>query len=277
MAAPELSPCADLVRAGDPDRFLSALTAPAEMRERLFVLYAFNLEVARTSSVVSESMIGEIRLQWWRDSIEQIFTHAPIRKHVVVEPLAEVIRNTDLPRAPFDALIDARSFDLYKEPFPDRAAFDMYLARTGGGLMELAARSLAPDMTGKGAKIAKDIGGAVGAAALIRALPTLVARGAIPAPAEAVTDRNALIEGRSDAALSAFINDVARQALETLKAARRRKVNRAAVPAVRAGWMAAGVLKQAIKPGFDPFKDLTEASEFSRRLSLLWRTARRTW
>ncbi len=277
MAAPELSPCAELVRAGDPDRFLSALTAPAVKRERLFTLYAFNLEVARTASVVSEPMIGEIRLQWWRDSIEQIYAGAPIRKHEVVEPLAALIDEAGLPRAPFDALITARSFDLYKDAFADRNAFDMYLADTSGGLMELAARALAPNLAGEGAKITKDIGSALGAAALIRALPVLLSRGAAPLPTELITDRNALMEGTSTPALSSFINSISGSALKTLKAARQRKVNRSAIPAIRAGWRAPRILKLAAKPGFDPFHDLADESEFSRRLSLIWRTARRTW
>ncbi|MEL7216333.1 MAG: phytoene synthase, partial [Pseudomonadota bacterium] len=39
--------CAELVRTGDPDRFLAAMTASVEGRARLFPLYAFNLEVAK--------------------------------------------------------------------------------------------------------------------------------------------------------------------------------------------------------------------------------------
>jgi len=39
--------CAALVAKGDPDRFLSAMTAPVALRGRLLTLYAFNLEVAR--------------------------------------------------------------------------------------------------------------------------------------------------------------------------------------------------------------------------------------
>ena len=44
MADPPLSSCAQQVRRDDPDRFLTALFAPAEAREDLFALYAFNDE-----------------------------------------------------------------------------------------------------------------------------------------------------------------------------------------------------------------------------------------
>ena len=52
--------CAEMVRAGDPDRYLSAMTAPVASRARLLVLYAFNLEVARAPWVTKEEMIAEM-------------------------------------------------------------------------------------------------------------------------------------------------------------------------------------------------------------------------
>jgi len=277
MSAPALSSCAELVRAGDPDRFLSALTAPEAMRERLFALYAFNLEVARAPYVVSEPMLGEIRLQWWRDSIDQIFSGGPVRRHEVVEPLAETIRTTNLPRAPFDALINARAFDLYNDPFADRAAFNAYIDATGGGLMELSARALAPNLGADGAQAARGAGTAAGLASLLRALPELVARGKAPMPAEAIPDRNAFVEGRADAALSGFVSNAASDALTSLTSARKAGIAPAAVPALRAVWRAERLLKRAARPDVDPFRDFTDESEFARRGSLLWRALRATW
>jgi phytoene/squalene synthetase len=57
MASTRLSICADQVRRQDRDRYLTALFAPAERREDLFALYAFNLEVAKTAEVVSEAIM----------------------------------------------------------------------------------------------------------------------------------------------------------------------------------------------------------------------------
>ena len=39
--------CAAMVRSADPDRYFSALFAPAAKRPLLFALYAFNVELAR--------------------------------------------------------------------------------------------------------------------------------------------------------------------------------------------------------------------------------------
>jgi len=73
MAASGLSLCAAELRRGDRDRFLTALFAPADRREALFALYAFNLELARIRESVSQPMLGLIRLQWWRDGLDAIF------------------------------------------------------------------------------------------------------------------------------------------------------------------------------------------------------------
>ncbi|MEJ2028057.1 MAG: squalene/phytoene synthase family protein, partial [Limibacillus sp.] len=72
--------CAAEVRRFDHDRYLSLLLAAEPLRRSLLAIYAFNLEIARTAESVSEPMIGQIRLQWWRDSIEGLYGGAP-RRH----------------------------------------------------------------------------------------------------------------------------------------------------------------------------------------------------
>ena len=50
--------CYDQLRQLDHDRYLTVLLAPADLRDRLVTLYAFNVEIARISEVVSEPMLG---------------------------------------------------------------------------------------------------------------------------------------------------------------------------------------------------------------------------
>ncbi len=76
------------------------------------MLYAFNYEIAKTREVVTETRLGLIRLQWWRDAIGAIYDGKPPLKHEVVEPLAAMIRQYSLPRELFDSLLYAREFDL---------------------------------------------------------------------------------------------------------------------------------------------------------------------
>ncbi|PKP73045.1 MAG: phytoene synthase, partial [Alphaproteobacteria bacterium HGW-Alphaproteobacteria-6] len=42
-----LAACAEMVRAGDPDRFAATMAAAPAIRDRLWPLYAANLEIAR--------------------------------------------------------------------------------------------------------------------------------------------------------------------------------------------------------------------------------------
>ena len=71
--AKTLSYCGQVVRDQDRDRFLLSLFAPADRREALWALFAFNHEIAKTREVVTEMQLGLIRLQWWREQVTNIF------------------------------------------------------------------------------------------------------------------------------------------------------------------------------------------------------------
>src|SRR5689334_20676146 len=86
-----LSPLAALVRRHDRDRYQTALFAPADRRDALFALYAFNYEVARVRENVSQPMLGQIRLQWWREVIAASYAGAPARRHEIVQPRVATI------------------------------------------------------------------------------------------------------------------------------------------------------------------------------------------
>lgn len=102
----------NIVRQQDSDRFLLSLMVGGRYRPALWALFAFNYEIAKTREVVSDTTIGLIRLQWWRDAIKEIYEGQPVRQHEVVEALAEAIKQYNLPREDFDNLIYAREFDL---------------------------------------------------------------------------------------------------------------------------------------------------------------------
>src|SRR6201987_1318089 len=119
-----LSPVAALVRRHDRDRYQTALFAPAACREALFALYAFNYEIARVRESVTQPMLGQIRLQWWRENIAAAFEGGPIRHHPVAEALTTGMRDLQLSRDHFDRLIDGRETDLADEPPATLAALE---------------------------------------------------------------------------------------------------------------------------------------------------------
>ena len=128
--------CLSLLRDADPDRYLACLWMPEQLRGPAAALYAFNAEITRIPALVSEPMPGEIRLQWWREVIggERETGDQPVAMAVL-----DAIRRHDLPRATFEAYFDARLFDLYHDPVPDRAFLEGYAGETASALLQLTA------------------------------------------------------------------------------------------------------------------------------------------
>lgn len=244
--------CAALVERGDPDRFAAVMAAPVAARERLFVLYAFNLELARAPWVTKEPMIAEMRLQWWRDVVAEAGQGRPARAHEVAAPLAALIGAAGLPVAVLDRLVEARRWDVYRDPFEDEAAFDAYLEDTGAGLMWLAGRALgAPE----GAEAAlRAVGWATGLAGFLRAVPELEARGRVP-----------LLDGRG-----AAVAGLAREGLLRMAAARAglRGLGSARAATI-AGWQTEALLRRAAREPALVAEGRLALSEFGRRWGLL--------
>mgnify|MGYP003628551030 FL=1 len=109
------------------------MAAPVAARRVLFPIYAFNVEVARAPWVTEEPMIAEMRLQWWRDALEEMASGGTVRRHEVTLPLADVV-DGDGARA-LDRLVAARRWDVYKDGFEDAEHFKEYLDATAGELM----------------------------------------------------------------------------------------------------------------------------------------------
>jgi NADH dehydrogenase [ubiquinone] 1 alpha subcomplex assembly factor 6 len=102
---------ADLRRA-DPDRHLLSLFYPAPVRMPLQALFLLNHEIARTRSMVTDTNLGLIRLQWWRDEIAKIYAGKDSGQIPVLSTLAPAIGQGKLPFELFETLLFAREFDL---------------------------------------------------------------------------------------------------------------------------------------------------------------------
>lgn len=130
------------LKAVDPDRYRSALFADKAAREKLLTLYAFHAELAKVPERVSEPMLGEIRYQWWRECIEEIYAGGPVRSHEVAAPLTALLRDSAMPRFWADRLIDGRARDLDPEPFKSVEEARLYCQNTSGTLMQMAVHLL---------------------------------------------------------------------------------------------------------------------------------------
>ena len=133
----------DTVRRSDPDRWLASrfITDPAQ-RADVIALYAFDHVLARVPFQVSEPLMGEIRLTWWSEALDEIFEGRTVRSHPAALGLAAAVRGRGLDRAPLDSLIEARMGDLEPQTFADEAAAVAYADMTAGALMQAAAQAL---------------------------------------------------------------------------------------------------------------------------------------
>jgi phytoene synthase len=176
-----------IAREGDPDRYLSALFAPADARSDLLALYAFNVELARIDEQVSEPGLGEIRLQWWCDAIPGAAAGEPTG-HPVADALGHAMRRRGLSQEAIAGLIDARRFDISVRLMADQTALKTYVADTAGALFLLAAEIVGPCAKGDQCQAitsaAKAAGQAYGLTGLMRALPVHATRGRIDLPAD---------------------------------------------------------------------------------------------
>lgn len=253
--------CAEQVRKGDPDRFLSAMTARPEKREALFVLYAFNLEVARIPWLTQETLIAEMRFQWWLDTIEEIGAGKPNLGNEVATALSELVQIGELPRNLLTGLVRARQFDIYRQPFGDKVDFWEYVDQSAGNLMWLAALSLGAGSEAE--RTIRSMAKASGLAALLRALPELRASG-----------RPVLADVTDDA-----LRLLATEGLDFLHQARaqQRLVERDAAPALLAGWQTGTILRRAEQRPSTVLSGQLAPSEFHRRSGLVWRHVAGWW
>jgi 15-cis-phytoene synthase len=163
---------AEQVRQWDRDRYLATLFARDDQRSDLFALYAFDAEIARIPSLVSEPQVGEIRLQWWLDTIDAIFAEQAV-DHPIAQALGAAIRKGRLPKEPLRNLVLARTNELYADPMPSLNDLEGYLGETKSAVIQMAAQILL-EGKGQGLGTAAGLGGvAQGIAELLTRLPRL--------------------------------------------------------------------------------------------------------
>ncbi len=166
---PQLSYCAEQVRRFDNDRFICSLYAPPDEREALAAVYAFNLEVARIREIAREPLLGHMRLQWWRDAVDRIYSGQP-PGHQVAAALAGAVDRFGLGRGYFDRILDARALDLDDAGPPTLDALIEYADNTSATLAELSLEILGE--TGDAPRrAARDVGIAWALTGILRAVP----------------------------------------------------------------------------------------------------------
>ncbi len=265
MASPTPHYCAQQTRRHDPDRYYCGLFVPSERRDAYYAVTAFYQEIARIPEMISEPVLGEIRLQWWRDAVEGMFSGQP-PAHEIMSGLEEAKGRFGLARASLEGLLEARIFDLASSPPKDSDALLDYADGTAGALNELLLSVLVGGGDGSGgsgsaelAEAASHAARAIALAGLMRTLPFHASARRLYLPQELMARERLKAEDvfamRPSPELCAVIRELCGLSGEYMEKARRRSrhVPREALPVFFPLAIAHKVLLRLRKCGFDPF------------------------
>ncbi|GJN29957.1 hypothetical protein PR202_gb18225 [Eleusine coracana subsp. coracana] len=127
-----LSYCVRQVRSYDYHHYLCLLHLPPAMRKAAFTFRAFNVETAKAMDVVSDPKTGLMRLLWWKDVIDKVFTKKLV-EHPVAQALSSVASEQKISKHWLKRSVDARINDANR----DEGAIPETTAELESGLLLL--------------------------------------------------------------------------------------------------------------------------------------------
>lgn len=255
---PAFAYCEDILRTHDRIAWLASLFTPHTARGHVHALHAFANEIGRVRAIVSEPALGEIRLQWWAETVrgERAGEGAA---NPVSAALLETIAACKLPVSAFSNMIEARRFDLYNDPMPGLGDLEGYCGEVHGALLRLISIALCGGDEPGGADVCGHAGMAIGLTRLMQDLPQQAARGQCFVPGDVLSRHGALAEavagGVTSEPLLRALAELRSHARQHLQSARNglASVNVRAHPAFVTLSLVEPVLRRMERRSYDPF------------------------
>lgn len=175
--------CVNQLRQGDYDSYLIRKFVPRSAQDAYDALRTLNLELARLPETVSNPTIGRLRMQFWRDTIDNTFAGDPPREpisillHKAINDLAQRTgssRSTMSIKFWLSRFIDTRDKYMDNRPFTSLAALEDYAENTYSTLMYMTLAAM-PLRSVHMDHLASHIGKACGLVATLRGVPVLAA------------------------------------------------------------------------------------------------------
>jgi 15-cis-phytoene synthase len=255
------------------DRYLAALLAPRATRDDLLAVAAYSGEVARIPLTVSEASLAEIRLQWWRDSLEAGSLGGAKSGSPVADAVVRLLEKTGLPVEVLLSVTEGRSRELYEDGIEDEAAFESYFEETEGAVFQIGARVLGGGDDTRLDHLVSCAARSVGRAQLALALPAYLANGLLPLPIPLLElgDPRGLPEEEAHRAAAFITQRLVREARHWHQAA---ALALATVPkAVRGAFLPLSLVEPYCRAlerqGHDSLLEVAEISPLSR-VTRLW-------
>lgn len=194
---------ADRNRKSDYDSYLIRNFVPRSRQDAYDTFRAFNLELVRLPELVSNPTIGQLRMQFWRDAVNNTFAGRPPKEpimillHKVLHDLSHISPESSPSSIKFWLLrlINTRERYMDNRPFTSLAALEEYAENTYSTLMYSTLAAL-PVCSMHVDHLASHIGKACGIVAVLRGIPVLAAPSPpvkSPSGSEAASGRNPVL------------------------------------------------------------------------------------
>ncbi|KAF9083632.1 NADH dehydrogenase (ubiquinone) complex I, assembly factor 6 [Mortierella sp. AD031] len=191
--------CENLVRKADYEGFLCSQFFPAHQKPTQLALRAFNIELASIRESVSNTDIGRMRMQFWRDSLDKIFAGVPPQQPVALA-LAHAIQEQELHQQQqggdsemsliwFKRMITEREQNLSDPQFMTLGQMETYCENTFGSLLYLQLESVGVKSL-EADHAASHLAKAMGIATMLRAFPFHMHQNRMIIPAEITAKHN---------------------------------------------------------------------------------------
>ncbi|KAF8967161.1 isoprenoid synthase domain-containing protein [Flammula alnicola] len=257
--------CRDFVRKHDYDSFLNSYFYPRYAQNGYFAIKAFSTELAMVQDNVSNAMIGQMRMQFWRDAVKGISDGRP-PKHPIALALDESSQTSKISAYHLKRIVDARDAEIQTSSFLTVDSLTSHAESTSSTVLYLLLSLLSlPSSTLSHA--ASHLGTAQTFATLLRALPFHAKHGRMAIPAEitakhGVSQEDVFWHGPDARGIEDAVFEFATIAHDQLNTAREMLVNSEgsngrvpgeAMPVFLAGVPVSNYLQRLEKAGFDAF------------------------
>ncbi|KID78325.1 NADH dehydrogenase (ubiquinone) complex I, assembly factor 6 [Metarhizium brunneum] len=176
--------CLRQLQTSDYDAHLIRRFVPSPVRDTYAALRALNLELVRLPEVVSNPVIGTLRMKFWHESIDKTFAGMPPREpicillHQALQGLEARAGSPTKKSIKFwvSRLVKTREKYMDGRPYPSLAALEDYAENTYSTMMYTTLASI-PLRSMHVDHLASHIGKACGIIAVLRGIPVLAAPG----------------------------------------------------------------------------------------------------
>ena len=239
----------------DYDRYLCTLYAGSKYRATIMTLLAFNYELGKIRETISEQMIGDIKLAWWREAIEGLY-EGQVRSHYILKSMKKVIEKSNLPKKILLEMVEAREVDFIETPMDNISDLKSYALKTGGNLAKISA--IAGDAKEKEQQSAYLTGGVWALVGILRAVQFQAMQNHTLLPLDELTKNNLsiveLASGDQEKDLLTIFNNIILVAQSLLNEAREicPKPSKNILPIFLPAIIAENYMKKLKKGLYDP-------------------------